>query len=86
MRPPNWRLGLFDGLFALLRIGEIAGDDDRHAAGGFHLCGDRLDGRGVPSDQRQLAAFGGEGMGDGRAHALGRAGDERDAIFQAKAS
>ena len=75
-------LGGRDRGLALFGVGEIAGDHDRLAAGGFDFVGDRRDRRGVAAHQRQLAAFAGKGVGDGGAHALGRARDQHDTVFK----
>ena len=48
-------LALGGGALALLRIGQIAGNDDRFGAGRPRLLRHRLDRRDVAADQRELA-------------------------------
>ena len=72
----------FGGLVALPGIGEIAGQDDSIGAGILCLRRHRLDRNRVASNQRQARAFSRERLGDGAAHALGGAGNHRDASFE----
>ena len=82
MRPPNSALLWPRGGFALLGIGEVAGDHDRLAAAGFDLAATGSIAAVSRPISASLQPSRGEGVGDGGAHALGRAGDEGDAIFK----
>ena len=77
-------LRLGGSAFALLGVGQIAGNDDRFGAGSARFLGNRFDRDNVASEQRELRALGGERQGDRRAHPFGRARDHRDAAFEIK--
>ena len=71
-----------DHVFAVGGLGDIALHHDHLDADGARLQGDRFDRRQITAGQRQVHAFAREGQADRRAHALGRAGDDRYLVAQ----
>ena len=79
---PKVRSGRLRGRFALRGSVRSQGTTIASAPAAWASRRHRFDRRGVAADQRQACALRGEGHGDRRAHALGRAGDHRDPSFE----
>ena len=71
-------LGLADQVLALRLVGDVAGDDDRLAAGLADLGRGLVAGRLLARRHHDLGALQGQVQGDRLADALARAGDDGD--------
>ena len=78
----EFREDLLESGFDLRRVGDVHGDGEGLAAGGFDFGDERGQLFGIAGSDGDLGAGSGEGEGGGAADALRGAGDECDFVLQ----